>query len=193
MWEPQILGYPHVQPQNVAWVYQIMKISTRLNVGEGRREVVYTHTCISAHFFWKRRSTIFKDRMGEKAANALLLCNCCVMFFLPYLLCFYDQLVVLKVAGEPHRNLWCKSSVNVFSSLFGSHWTKPTWPTCLCQVWKLQKNKTIIIPLFMLLLEALECNSWRSDSPELESVERGVTLSAHPAKRAVVRHLSVHL
>lgn len=81
MWEPQILGYPHVQPQNVAWVYQIMKISTRLNVGEGRREVVYTHTCISAHFFWKWRSTIFKDRMGEKAANALLLCNCCVMFF----------------------------------------------------------------------------------------------------------------
>lgn len=36
--------------------------------------------------------------MGEKAANALLLCNCCVMFFLPYLLlCFYDQLVVLKL------------------------------------------------------------------------------------------------
>lgn len=28
-------------------------------------------------------------------------------------------------------------------------------------------------------------------SPELESVERGVTLSAHPAKRAVVRHLTV--
>lgn len=38
--------------------------------------------------------------MGEKAANALLLCNCCVMFFLPYLLlCFYDQLVVLKEGG----------------------------------------------------------------------------------------------
>lgn len=43
----------------------------------------------------------------------------------------------------------------------------------------------------MLLLEALECNSWRSDSPELESVEGGVTLSVHAAKRAVVRHLTV--